>query len=64
MAAHTAAVTTEFENVPAESLSTLAAKGCVTAPGSYAVSIAQDRLDEKTFLEKSQAFLSHPMRRF
>lgn len=52
MAAHTAAVTTEFENVPAESLSTLAAKGCVTAPGSYAVSIAQDRLDEKTFLEK------------
>ena len=48
----TAAVTTEFENVPAESLSSLAQAGCLTAPASYAVSIAQDRLDEKTFLEK------------
>ena len=52
MASQTAAVTTEFENVPAEALSTLAEKGCRTAPAAYAVSIAQDRLDEKTFLEK------------
>ena len=48
----TAAVTTEFENVPAEVLSVLAADGaCVTAPSSHAVAIAQDRIDEKTFLE-------------
>lgn len=47
----TAAVTTEFENVPAASLSALA-QDCVTAPAAHAVAIAQDRLDEKTFLEK------------
>lgn len=49
----TAAVTTEFENVPAEALSALAddPDGCVTAPSAQAVSVAQDRLDEKTFLE-------------
>lgn len=48
----TAAVTTEFENVPAEVLSALAVDGaCVTAPSSHAVAIAQDRIDEKTFLE-------------
>lgn len=48
----TAAVTTEFENVPAEVLSALAAgDACVTAPASQSVAIAQDRLDEKTFLE-------------
>lgn len=46
----TGAVTTEFENVPAESLSRLA-QDCVTAPSAHAVAIAQDRLDEKTFLE-------------
>ena len=53
MAAQTRAVTTEFENVPAESLSFLAARGCRTAPAAHAVSIAQDRLDEKAFLEKA-----------
>ena len=38
----TAAVTTEFENVPAEVLSALAADGaCVTAPASHAVAIAR-----------------------
>lgn len=48
----TAAVTTEFENVPADVLSALAAGGaCVTAPEAAAVAVAQDRLDEKTFLE-------------
>lgn len=48
----TAAVTTEFENVPAEVLSALAAgDACVTAPASQAVAVAQDRIDEKAFLE-------------
>ena len=47
----TAAVTTEFENVPAASLSRLA-QDCVTAPAASAVAVAQDRLDEKSFLEK------------
>ena len=48
-----AAVTTEFENVPANALSTLAIgpSSCITAPAGAAVAIAQDRLDEKSFLE-------------
>ena len=41
-----AAVTTEFENVPAASLQTLAAY-CSVAPGADAVAIAQDRIQEK-----------------
>jgi len=41
------AVTTEFENVPAQSLETLARK-CYVAPSPAAVGIAQDRLLEKT----------------
>ncbi len=41
------AVTTEFENVPAESLRTLA-KHCRVAPGADALAVAQDRLTEKT----------------
>ncbi len=41
-----AAVTTEFENVPAASLQTLAAARPV-APGAAAVAIAQNRIDEK-----------------
>ena len=41
-----AAVTTEFENVPAPALQTLAATRCV-APGADAVAIAQDRAREK-----------------
>jgi 5-(carboxyamino)imidazole ribonucleotide synthase len=40
------AVTTEFENVPADALATLAATRFV-APGAKAVAIAQDRLAEK-----------------
>ncbi len=42
-----AAVTTEFENVPATSLEMLA-KHCVVAPSPAAVAVAQDRLLEKT----------------
>jgi 5-(carboxyamino)imidazole ribonucleotide synthase len=41
------AVTTEFENVPAQSLEMLA-KNCFVAPSPEAVSVAQDRLLEKT----------------
>jgi 5-(carboxyamino)imidazole ribonucleotide synthase len=43
-----AAVTTEFENVPADSLQLLA-EGCFVAPGASCVSIAQDRIAEKRF---------------
>ncbi len=41
-----AAITTEFENVPAGALRTLAAQRPV-APGAAAVAIAQDRIQEK-----------------
>lgn len=47
-----AAVTTEFENVPAESVEFLA-RFCSVRPGAKAVAIAQDRFKEKTFLRDS-----------
>ncbi|MDY6979480.1 MAG: 5-(carboxyamino)imidazole ribonucleotide synthase [Pseudomonadota bacterium] len=43
------AVTTEFENVPAESLEYLA-RHCDVRPGARAVTLTQDRISEKTFL--------------
>lgn len=46
-----AACTTEFENVPAEALEFLA-KRSIVSPGARAVSIAQDRMVEKTFADK------------
>ncbi|HSV45523.1 MAG TPA: 5-(carboxyamino)imidazole ribonucleotide synthase, partial [Ramlibacter sp.] len=46
LASHAQAVTTEFENVPAEALARLAAQRFV-APGAAAVAIAQDRALEK-----------------
>ncbi len=49
LARECAAVTTEFENVPAASLEFLAARVPVR-PGANAVAIAQDRALEKTFL--------------
>jgi 5-(carboxyamino)imidazole ribonucleotide synthase len=48
LAAQCAAVTTEFENVPAGSLSRLAERVFV-APGAHGVSVAQDRILEKRF---------------
>ncbi len=42
------AVTTEFENVPAQSLAALAQRSFV-APSAGCVSIAQDRIEEKRF---------------
>lgn len=49
-----AAITTEFENIPAESLSYLAGF-CLVRPSDAAISVAQDRIREKTFL-KSNGF--------
>ncbi|WP_322998127.1 5-(carboxyamino)imidazole ribonucleotide synthase [Castellaniella sp.] len=46
------AVTTEFENVPADSLRNLA-RLCRTTPSGDAVAIAQDRLAEKAYLQAS-----------
>jgi 5-(carboxyamino)imidazole ribonucleotide synthase len=49
-----AAVTTEFENVPAGALKTLAASLPV-APGAAAVGIAQNRIEEKSHFTASAA---------
>jgi 5-(carboxyamino)imidazole ribonucleotide synthase len=48
LAAQCVAVTTEFENVPAQSLGFLSARTFV-APSAACVSIAQDRIEEKRF---------------
>ena len=47
-----AAVTTEFENVPADSLRWLASY-CIVRPAGDAVAVAQDRVREKRFLSDS-----------
>jgi 5-(carboxyamino)imidazole ribonucleotide synthase len=47
-----AAVTTEFENVPATALEFLASR-CIVSPTAHAVSIAQDRILEKEFIFRS-----------
>jgi len=52
LAATCAAVTTEFENVPAEALTRLA-RGSVVAPGASAVTICQDRVAEKAHFAAS-----------
>ena len=49
LAALASAVTTEFENVPAQALEFLARK-CRVSPDAASVAIAQDRISEKTFL--------------
>jgi 5-(carboxyamino)imidazole ribonucleotide synthase len=46
-----AAVTTEFENVPADSMEFLE-KFCQVRPDAGAVRIAQDRIHEKTYLQE------------
>jgi 5-(carboxyamino)imidazole ribonucleotide synthase len=48
LAAQCVAVTTEFENVPADSLSRLA-QSVFVAPDAHGVSVAQDRIAEKAF---------------
>jgi 5-(carboxyamino)imidazole ribonucleotide synthase len=49
LAARCAAVTTEFENVPADALRRLA-EDCFVTPGADSVAVAQDRIREKAFL--------------
>jgi 5-(carboxyamino)imidazole ribonucleotide synthase len=48
LAAQCAAITTEFENVPADSMARLA-EGSFVAPSAACVSVAQDRIAEKRF---------------
>ena len=50
LARRCAAVTTEFENVPADSLRHLA-RTRITAPAGDAVAVAQDRLAEKSYIQ-------------
>ncbi|MCA3720896.1 MAG: 5-(carboxyamino)imidazole ribonucleotide synthase [Phenylobacterium sp.] len=50
LAGLSAVVTVEFENVPAVALERLMTLGVPVAPGPRALAIAQDRVDEKTFL--------------
>jgi 5-(carboxyamino)imidazole ribonucleotide synthase len=45
-------VTYEFENVPAACVEALAALGKTVAPGPMALSVAQDRISEKQFLNQ------------
>jgi 5-(carboxyamino)imidazole ribonucleotide synthase len=49
LALQCAAVTTEFENVPAQSLAFLA-DHCFTTPSAESVAVAQDRIAEKSFI--------------
>ncbi|HEY8256861.1 MAG TPA: 5-(carboxyamino)imidazole ribonucleotide synthase [Gemmatimonadales bacterium] len=58
--AECAAITTEFENVPAATLERLA-RSTIVRPSASAVSIAQDRIAEKTFLDQA-GFATAPFR--
>ncbi len=52
MAKTCAAITTEFENVPADTLKSLA-EAAVVRPSASSVSIAQDRVVEKDFIKEA-----------
>ena len=54
MASLCQAVTTEFENVPAKALEFLAHR-CRVSPSAKAVSVAQDRVQEKRFAQQAGA---------
>jgi len=58
LASHCAVVTTEFENVPADALTSLAARVPVWPPPA-AVAIAQDRIAEKSFLRQHGFATTH-----
>ena len=58
LAACSAAITTEFENVPAPALAALAATRPV-APGAAAVAIAQDRAQEKAHFDRCGVPCAH-----
>jgi 5-(carboxyamino)imidazole ribonucleotide synthase len=55
LAATADVVTYEFENVPAGAVARLAEMGVEVAPGPKALRVAQDRLEEKTFLNANGA---------
>lgn len=46
-------VTTEFENVPAETAEALIAAGARVAPSPNALAVAQDRFDEKSYFQSA-----------
>jgi len=48
-------ITFEFENVPARAIDILEAAGAAVAPSGRSLAIAQDRLDEKRFLNDAGA---------
>ena len=50
LAAVSDVLTFEFENIPADVMAALEAKGAVLAPPSRALATSQDRVTEKTFL--------------
>ena len=50
LAAAADVITFEFENVPAAAVQQLNALGAEVAPNAGALAVAQDRVDEKTFL--------------
>ncbi len=54
MAALCVTISTEFENVPAKTLDYFEEQGIFVAPRGACVSIAQDRIVEKQFLEQCQ----------
>jgi len=58
MAARCLSATTEFENVPAESLRRLSER-CVVSPAAGSVAVAQDRIREKLFL-RDHGFATAP----
>src|SRR5688500_14141313 len=63
MASSCAAITTEFENVPAETLET-PGRSALVRPPVAAVAVTQDRISEKSFL-RSHGFATapfHPVR--
>ena len=55
LAAMSDVVTFEFENVPAETVERLIALGAAVAPSARALATAQDRVEEKTFLNAAGA---------
>ncbi|MDE2486656.1 MAG: 5-(carboxyamino)imidazole ribonucleotide synthase [Alphaproteobacteria bacterium] len=55
LAAAASLVTYEFENVPAGAVAKLAEIGVEVAPGPLALKVAQDRWEEKTFLNANGA---------
>ncbi len=58
-ARHVHVVTTEFENVPAQTAEALIAAGARVAPTPAALAIAQDRFDEKSYFQSAGIATPH-----